>query len=88
MRHLLRERAEFLVLHLVARDRAEEMAIQRRDEAGERRAAGVVEAHFARVLGWGLRDVEADGLSLVQLQHDGEKPVATQGTVPGAGSLS
>src|SRR6185503_17230746 len=85
---LIRCRAELAVFQLIARQGAEEVAVQARDECGERRPSRVVEAYFTDVLGGGLRRLEAHGMGLLELQHHREEAMPKGlGVATGAGEL-
>src|SRR5882762_883709 len=68
LRQLIRRVAERAILELVARHGAEEVAVQRRHQAREGRASGVIEVRFAHVLGGSLGGVEADGVGALQVE--------------------
>src|SRR6185312_6566124 len=72
-RQLLRRLAEHRVFPGIARHRAEEVAIQLRDETGERRAPALGQPRFPDVLGGRLRSVEAQRFPLVELEHEREE---------------
>jgi hypothetical protein len=64
------------------------VAIQLRDETGERRAPALGQPRFPDVLGGRLRCVEAHRFALVELQHERDKPMPEcLGVAAGAGQL-
>src|SRR5258706_9044483 len=74
-RQLLGRLAEHRVFPGIARHRTEQVAIQLRDETGERRAPALGQPRFPDVLGGRLRCVEAQRFPLVELQHEREEPM-------------
>src|SRR5438045_5322576 len=84
-RQLLRGDAEGLILSLVARYRAKEMAVELRDHLCERSATRFVASRFTHVFGRGLRGVEAEYADTVQLEDGRQEPMRERfGIVPGA----
>src|SRR5256885_9925862 len=73
---LLRRVAERLVLGGMAGHRPEQMAVQLRDETGERGAPPIRQPRFPDVLGRSLRCVEAQRFPAVELQDEREEPMA------------
>src|SRR5258705_7877084 len=49
---------------------AEQVAVEAFDQLGESRAARLVEAHFPRVFGGGLRWVKLHGASALEREHE------------------
>src|SRR2546422_11320249 len=84
-RHL-RFGRELVVRPLVARDGAEEVAVQAPDQIGERPATRGVEARFADVLRGRLGWMELDRLSGAEVEHHGHEAVRHRpGVAPRAG---
>ena len=87
-RQLLGRLAERRVFPGVAGHRPEQVAIELRDETGERRAPSVGQPGFAHVLSGRLRCVEAQRFPLVELEHEREEPMPECfGVAAGAGQL-
>src|SRR5262245_61002227 len=82
---LLRRGAERGVVRGVAGNGGEQIAIQAADQTGQRGLALVGQPRFPDVLGRRLRDMKAQRLAAIELEHEREEAMAERfGVAPGA----